>query len=216
MPLRAVLWDLDGVIVSTDKLHYRSWLQITQSEGIPFDWEINKRLLGVSRMSSLEIILERAPRQYTQAEKEALCAWKNEIFLELTKTLTPQDLLPGFKELARELKSLGVFMAVCSGSKNARFLVQHLAIGPWFEAVIDGNQLTLPKPDPQVFLLGAEALSVPPQDCLVFEDAVAGIEAAHGAGMKAVGVGDTLMLKNADLAVTSLTEVRYRDLSDLF
>jgi beta-phosphoglucomutase len=216
MSLRALLFDLDGVLISTHQLHYESWAMLTQEEGIPFDWEVNRRLLGVSRAESLEIVLERSPRTYSEAEKQELCDRKNRYYLEMVRGLTTADLLPGALDLLQACRGAGLRSAICSGSRNAGRIVEQLGLGHLFDVVVDGNHIQRTKPDPEVFLLAAERLDVAPEECLVLEDAEVGIAAARNAGMRVLGVGDPAVLGAADRVVGSLAEVTLADLEAMF
>ena len=206
-PIKASLFDLDGVLVSTDRFHYQAWKIIADEEHIDFDSEINHRLRGVSRMESLEIILERAEREYTHPEKEAFCKRKNGFFKELITTLTPNDWLAGSIALLGDLQSESVKLALCSSSKNARRILDKLEGSDFFDVIVDGNEITRTKPDPQIFLLASERLTVEPADCIVFEDAESGIEAAKRTKMRCVGVGNSDRLKDADITVENLGEI---------
>ncbi len=186
--IKAVLFDLDGVIVSTDRCHYRAWKRMADEEGIYFDEKINDRLRGVSRMASLEIVLERSPRAYTEEEKAALAARKNDYYKDLIRELTPADILPGAMENLNELKENGILVAVGSSSKNTPLILRQIGLDAFFDAVSDGNNISHSKPDPEVFLKAAEMLGVEPADCLVVEDADAGIEAGRRGGMKTLSV----------------------------
>jgi len=216
MPFTAALFDLDGVIISTDILHYRSWEVLTREQGIPFSWEINKRLLGVSRMQSLEIVLELASKSYTDQEKQALADRKNAHYLQMVQQLTHDDLLPGALPFISELRARGVRTAVCSGSRNAKVIVGQLQLTPLFDLIIDGNDITRTKPDPQIFLMAAERLGVSPANCLVIEDAEVGVEAARRAGMRSLGIGDTKRLQAADLAAESISGISVEAVWELF
>jgi beta-phosphoglucomutase len=187
--IRGVIFDLDGVIVTTDELHYRAWQKLADEEGIYFDRRINERLRGVSRMESLDILLERSLRRYSPEEKFALADRKNTAYRESLQTLTPADVLPGSLEILGELRRRGIKMAVGSSSKNTPLILARTGLAGQFDAVVDGNDIANSKPDPEVFLLAAARLDIPPQDCLVVEDAAAGIEAARRAGMSVFGVG---------------------------
>jgi beta-phosphoglucomutase len=187
--IRGVIFDLDGVLVSTDELHYRAWQQLADAEGIPFDRQINERLRGVSRMESLAIILERAPRSYTPAQRAALADRKNAAYQAMLQELTPADALPGARELIAELRQRGVKLAVASSSKNARLILECLDMTDGFDAIVDGAAITRTKPDPEIFLKSAARLGLPPGECLVVEDAAAGVEAARRAGMSVFGIG---------------------------
>lgn len=209
----AVIFDLDGVIVSTDDCHYEAWKRLADEEGIYFDKKINRRLRGVSRMDSLEIILERASGTYSAEEKAALADRKNRYYRELIQKLTPADLLPGVKSILEDLKTNGIKIAVGSSSKNAPLILERIGFKDYFDAVVDGNDLTKSKPDPQVFLLAAERLGVAPEYCVVVEDADAGVEAALAAGMQVVGVGTAAQNLRATLRADSLATLTWKDLS---
>ena len=206
-PIKAALFDLDGVLVRTDRFHYQAWKIISDEEDIYFDSEINHQLRGVSRMQSLAIILKRAKREYSQLEKETLCERKNQVFKKLIATLNPADWLAGSTKLLKDLQDKGVKLALCSSSKNARTILEKLGGKDFFDAIVDGYDITRTKPDPEIFLLAAERLGVEPAECVVFEDAESGIEAAKRAGMGCVGVGNSNRLSRADTVVENLTEI---------
>ena len=178
MGIKGVIFDLDGVLCSTDECHYLAWKELADSLGIPFDETINRRLRGVSRMESLDIILQAAGRAFSSREKQALAARKNERYRRLLMKLTPADLPGGVRATLDELRRRGLRLAVGSSSKNTPLILQRLGLEDWFDAVADGNDITRSKPDPEVFLLAAERLRLPPGECMVVEDADAGIEAA--------------------------------------
>lgn len=205
--MRAVIFDLDGVLVSTDRLHYQAWKSLTDQLGIPFDETVNNRLRGISRMASLEIILERSPVSYSQEEKERFAGEKNEQYRELLKSLTPGDLPGGVRETLMQLRHMGYLLAVGSSSKNTKFILSQIGLTDCFDAVSDGTNITRSKPDPEVFLKAAEFFSVPPEECVVVEDAYAGIDAAKAAGMLAVGIGDAAAYDRADFPIQSLPEL---------
>ena len=200
--IKAVLFDLDGVIVSTDHCHYRAWKRMADEEGIYFDEKINDRLRGVSRMASLDIVLERATRTYDAAEKAELAGRKNGYYRELISELTPADILPGAMENLNKLKRNGVLVAVGSSSKNTPIILKQIGLAGFFDAVSDGNNITHSKPDPEVFLKAAEMLGVLPAECLVVEDADAGIEAGRNGGMKTLSVKGA---KGADYFASDLS-----------
>lgn len=204
---KAIIFDLDGVLVSTDKLHYKAWKAIADQENIYFDEEINNRLRGVSRMASLEIILERGNREYSQEEKEKLAEAKNEIYKESLKELSPSDLFDHAVETITALKEKGIKVAIGSSSKNTRTILRQLGIGDVFDAISDGNNITHSKPHPEVFLKAAEFLGLEPENCTVVEDAYAGIDAAKAAGMTAVGIGDATNYKKCDHTISDLYEL---------
>jgi beta-phosphoglucomutase len=205
--IEAVIFDLDGVLVRTDGLHYRAWKVIADAERIEFDERINDQLRGVSRMESLEIILRRATRAYTVAEKQVLAERKNGIYCELLQSLCPADVLPGVCELLAGLSARGLALAVGSSSRNARTILERCGLTQWFGAIVDGNSISRSKPDPQVFLIAAERLGIPPERCLVVEDAEAGILAARRAGMHVFGIGTPRNLPGVQPIAESLAHV---------
>jgi len=185
-----IIFDLDGVLVSTDEYHYQAWKKIADEEGIYFDRAINNRLRGVSRMESLEIILERAHKTYTQAEKEALAQRKNDYYKELLGNLTASDTLQGVRETLIDLRQKDVHIAVGSSSKNTMRILKQVGLENAFDAIADGTEITHSKPDPEVFLLAAQKLGAKPENCLVVEDAPAGVQAGVNAGMQVAGIGE--------------------------
>ncbi len=207
MAIKAVIFDLDGVIVSTDEYHYQGWQRLADEEGISFDRTTNERLRGVSRMASLEIILEKATRQYTDAEKEEMTDRKNGYYQELLKQLAAADMLPGAMQTMEELKARGIKIAVGSSSRNTPTILASIKLGDYFDAVSDGNQITKSKPDPEVFLLAATKMNMPSEACLVVEDAAAGVEAALAGNMKVLAVGSASTHERAHLRAQDLTGV---------
>ena len=201
--IKAVIFDLDGVIVSTDDCHYEAWKKMADEEGIYFDKEINNRLRGVSRTESLEIILERAEKAYTEEEKVALATRKNGYYTEFIKKLTPADILPGAKETLDELKANGIKVAIGSSSKNTPIILKQIGLDTYFDAVSDGNNISKSKPDPEVFIKAADMLGIPYDECMIVEDADAGVEAGKRAGMKTLSVHGA---KGADISVEDLRE----------
>jgi beta-phosphoglucomutase len=207
MKISAVIFDLDGVIVSTDEYHYQAWKQISDQENIYFDREINETLRGVSRMESLDIILSRSDRRYNDNEKQLLALRKNEIYCKLLNNLSPNNILPGVINLLLSLKARDIKVAIGSSSKNTPFILQQIGLTSNFDAIADGNSIKKSKPDPEVFLLAADMMGVTPIVCAVIEDAQAGIDAAKAAGMKAVGIGSASTCLNADLKLKDLTNL---------
>lgn len=195
--IKAVIFDLDGVIVSTDDLHYKAWKHMADLEKIDFDKKINHRLRGVSRMESLNIILEKATKKYSDQEKEELARIKNDYYVDLLNELTPNDILPNVNEVLIALREKGIKIAIGSSSKNAKNILNHIKLIDMFDVIADGHDIKHSKPAPDVFLIAAKRLGVEPKDCIVVEDAVAGIEAAKRADMIAVAVSDA---KKSDLA----------------
>ncbi len=186
----AVIFDLDGVICYTDEYHYQAWKAMADSIGVSFDREINNRLRGVSRMASLDIVLEKYHGELSEAEKEELADQKNEIYKKLLAQMSPADLSDEVKSTLDELRRRGYQLAIGSSSRNAPFILRQIGLGEYFDAVSDGNNITRSKPDPEVFEKAAKMLWVGAKRCLVVEDAVSGAEAAHKGGMKAACVGD--------------------------
>jgi len=205
--IAAVIFDLDGVIVSTDEYHYLGWKKLADEEGIYFDREINHRCRGVSRMESLEVVLERADRQYTPEEKQEMAARKNNYYRQMLQRLSPDDILPGVMEILDGLKARGVKVAVGSSSRNSPTILEQIGLGDYFDATSDGNDITHSKPHPEVFLLAAERLGVPPERCLVVEDAEAGVAAAVNGGMKCLAVGNAAGDPRAQLSAPDLASI---------
>ncbi len=190
MDSKGIIFDLDGVICSTDRYHYLAWKKMADDIGVYFDETINNRLRGVSRMDSLEIILENYDGELSQKEKQELAEKKNEIYRELLKQMTQKDLTREVKETLDELRGQGKKLAIGSSSKNAKFILHQIGLGEYFDAVSDGTNIEKSKPDPEVFQKAAEFLSLDSADCLVVEDARAGILAAYNGGFKSAGIGE--------------------------
>lgn len=203
-PVLGVIFDLDGVIVSTDNCHYLAWKRMADEEGIPFDRTINERLRGVSRMESLSIILEKAEKPYTEEQQQAMAARKNGYYVELIGSLTPDDMLEGVPATLDMLRQKGVKIAIGSSSRNTPIILKQLKLDNGFDAVADGNAITRSKPDPEVFLLAAKLLGLEPANCLVVEDADAGVDAALAGGMRVLGVGGAARNPKATYAAESL------------
>lgn len=199
---RAVIFDLDGVIADTAKYHYLAWKRLAAELGFEFGEEHNERLKGVSRMRSLEIVLETGGiTGLLEEEKQKLADRKNRYYLEMISKLDRSEILPGIPEFLRKLREQGYKTALGSASKSGGMILEKLGLDCWFDAVVDGNLVEKPKPDPQVFLKAAEELQVPYQNCTVVEDAAAGVEAAKAGGMKCIGIGEKELLKNADIVI---------------
>lgn len=201
---QAVLFDLDGVIVNTAVYHYRAWKRLADGEGIPFDEAVNERLKGVSRMRSLEIILERADRAYTEEEKQALCSRKNAWYVESVSGLAREEILPGAEELLQWLRRQGLKTALCSASRSAETIVRRLGLADCFDYIADAGKLTRQKPDPEIFVSAADCLGAEYGACVVVEDSRAGLEAARSCGMRTVGIGNGGLLGLADCLVPDL------------
>lgn len=204
---RAFIFDLDGVLVFTDHFHYQAWKVIADKLAIPFDEQINNRLRGVSRMDSLDIILEKYDGVLSMEEKEALAAQKNEIYKGLLQAMSREDVAEEVRNTLDELHQRGYLIALGSSSKNARFILEKTELLSYFDAISDGNHITKSKPDPEVFLKAAELLGLEPHQCIVVEDAYSGIDAAKAGGMKAVGIGDAAGYERADIAIMHFGEL---------
>jgi beta-phosphoglucomutase len=206
-PFVAAIFDLDGVIVDTAKYHYLSWKRLADELGFEFTQEENEQLKGVSRIRSLEILLEIGGLAFDQEQLSALATKKNNWYLEYIDQLDQSEILPGAKEFLLQLKTYGIRIALASASKNARRILSRLNIGELFEVIVDGNKVSKAKPDPEVFLCAARELGVHPDECVVFEDAEAGVQAAKQAGMKVIGIGDQDVLRGADQVFASLAGI---------
>ena len=205
---KAVIFDLDGVICFTDKFHYQAWKALADRLGIYFDEKINDRLRGVSRMASLDIILERSDKKYTQDEKEAFATEKNNTYRELLKNMNSGDLTDEVKNTLVELRRRGYKLSIGSSSKNTQFILGQIGLGDFFDAIADGTDITHSKPDPEVFLISAKKIGIDPADCAVVEDAKSGIEAAKAAGMTALALfGDAKGCGLEDYDLTSFSDL---------
>lgn len=215
MNVMACIFDLDGVIVDTAKYHFRAWKRLAEQLGIEFNERDNERLKGVSRMASLEIILELGGMQLSQERKEYFATHKNRWYNEYIDKMKPDELLPGSIEFINEVKNAGILVAIGSASKNTPLILERVGIHDMFDAIADGNIVSKAKPDPEVFLKAAEMLNTNPSKCVVFEDAVAGIQAARNAGMLCIGIGSAQILKEADMVVRGLNEMSLEKLKNL-
>jgi beta-phosphoglucomutase len=202
--VKAVIFDLDGVLVDTAIYHFQAWHRLAEDLGYSFSIVDNEQLKGVSRIESLELILKWAGVEKSEVEKADLLVLKNQWYLELIEQLNPEHLLYGSLELLKRLQQKGIKIGLGSASKNAMGILEKTGIIPYFDALIDGNVVQLSKPNPEVFLKGAEVLEIAPAHCLVLEDAQAGIDAARAAGMQVIGIGLEEHLKGADLVVADL------------
>jgi beta-phosphoglucomutase len=213
--IKACIFDLDGVIVDTAVYHYKAWKRLANELGFDFTEEDNEKLKGVSRVRSLQLILEWGHVTKTEAEQEVLATKKNEWYVEMISHMTPAEILPGAKEFLETCRAAGLKTALGSASKNSMTILEKINLTHLFDAIIDGNKVSKAKPDPEVFLKGAEAVGVKPEECVVFEDAIAGIEAAKNGGMKAVGIGSPQVLTEADMVVPGLNEMSLEKLKQL-
>lgn len=211
MRYKGVIFDLDGVICSTDEYHYQAWKALADEIGaVEFCRADNARQRGVSRMESLEVVLEKAPKSYTPEEKQALADRKNRMYQALLSNMSPADLSDEVRRTLDELRGRGLMLAIGSSSKNAPLILERIGLGNWFDQVASGNQITHSKPHPEVFLLAARLLGLEPHDCLVVEDAEAGIEAGQRGGFDTAGIGPAADCGRATFELRS-----FSDLSDL-
>jgi beta-phosphoglucomutase len=215
MSLKACIFDLDGVIVDTAKYHYLAWKKLTVMLNIQFSRKDNERLKGVSRMASLDIILEIGRMTIDDKKKDEYAALKNEWYLDYIRRMTPDEILPGSLELISELKNAGIKVALGSASRNTPLILERLGIEKLFDAVADGNVVSKAKPDPEVFIEAAKMVGVAPADCVVFEDAIAGVAAALSAGMLCIGIGSEKTLTDAHYVVSGLDKINLRKLKKL-
>ena len=200
--IKAIIFDLDGVIVDTARYHFLAWKRLADELGIPFTETDNERLKGVSRMRSMEILLEIGGITMSETEKEKLANRKNTWFVDYVERMLPEEIYPGVKPLLEKLRQRGIQVALASSSKNAKTVIQLLHIQELFEVVVDGTMIVHSKPDPEIFLLAAMRLGIPPKECLVVEDAEAGVEAAHAAGMRCLGIGSPEQLFKAEKVIS--------------
>lgn len=204
---KGIIFDLDGVICHTDEYHYMAWQSIADEMGIPFDRTVNHRLRGVSRMESLAIILENTKRDFAEDEKLAMADKKNERYRKYLEDMKPGDVPEAVKKTLVSLKEKGIRLAIGSSSKNGGFILEKIGLQDFFDAVIDGNDISFSKPHPEVFLKAAASLGVPPQECLVVEDALAGVEAAVSSGMDVAALGDAKKSEKATYRLLGLEEL---------
>lgn len=205
--IKACLFDLDGVIVDTAKYHYIAWKELANELGFDFTEEDNERLKGVSRMRSLDILLEIGNKTLTEEEKLQYAEKKNTNYVSYIKKMQEDEILPGVKKFLTDLRNNGIKIALGSASKNAPLILNQIGLTSYFDEIVDGNSVANAKPDPEVFTKGASLLGVEPKDCVVFEDAVAGIEAAIAGGMYSIGVGDAETLSEANFVIKGFEEM---------
>ncbi len=211
MVFKACIFDLDGVIVDTAAHHFVAWSRLAEELGVPFSHEDNEQLKGVSRVDSLEYLLNKGGLMLDPATKLKLMDRKNAHYLELARNTEPADALPGVRSLLIELRSQGIKVALGSSSKNATMILERLDLLEAFDTLVDGNHITLSKPDPEVFLMGAKALGIHPAECLVFEDAQAGIDAALAGGFPVVGIGQVSELSRAKVVIPGFSNYKWSD-----
>jgi len=210
--IKAVIFDLDGVLVDTAKYHYLAWKRLADELNIEFSLQDNERLKGVSRMHSLDIILALGNITLDNDTKIQLAQKKNIWYVEYISKLTPNDILPGVIDFLKSLKEDSIKIALGSASKNSMLILESLNLTNYFDAIIDGTKVSKAKPHPEVFLKGAQALRVLPSECIVFEDAEAGVEAAINAGMYCIGIGSKNILKNANLVLSGFSDMTFNKL----
>jgi beta-phosphoglucomutase len=213
--IKACLFDLDGVIVDTAKYHFIAWRELASELGFEFTETDNERLKGVSRIRSLEILLEVGGISLSEEKKTALAQMKNDQYVSYIMKMTHDEILPGVVDFLHEVRKAGLKTAIGSASKNTPMILERIGLGSWFDAVIDGNKVSNAKPDPEVFLKGAEALGVKPSECVVFEDAAAGVEAAINGGMKCIGIGSPEILWKANLVIPGFMNFGLKELKEL-
>ena len=215
MHTKACIFDLDGVIVDTAKYHFMAWKKLASQLGINFTEEDNERLKGVSRMDSLEIILKIGNKKLNNDLKLEYATIKNNWYNDYIKKMTSDEILPGCKEFITELRDYGIKVAIGSASKNTPLILERVGIKDLFDAVSDGNLLSKAKPDPEVFIKAASMLHVDPGYCVVFEDAIAGVQAALNAGMKCIGVGLPDVLTRANYVIPGIKNINLEKLKSL-
>jgi beta-phosphoglucomutase len=217
-PIKAFIFDLDGVITDTAEYHFLAWKALAEDLGITFTREDNEELKGVSRMDSLEKILEIGGRaaDFTAEEKNALADKKNDHYLKLIQDITPSDLLPAIKELITDIKAKGLKLGMASASKNAFTVMESLGMKSEFDIIVDAKTVVNGKPHPEVFLRAAEMLGVEPEACIGVEDAAAGVQAIKAAGMFAVAVGPKESFENADLVYSSTAELSLEKIIEVY
>lgn len=213
--IKACLFDLDGVLVDTAVYHYQAWRRLANEMGFDFTEHQNEQLKGISRMDSLDKVLGWGGVEKSEDEKDELATKKNTWYVELISKMTPAEVLPGVFDFLTELKNNGFRAALGSASKNSAMILERTNLAHFFDAIVDGNMVSKSKPDPEVFLKGATLLDSKPDECVVFEDAEAGIEAGKRGGMKTIGIGKQEILSQADLVVSGIDKLTIEDLKRL-
>ena len=205
--IKAVIFDLDGVVCSTDRYHYQAWKQLADELGVFFNEEINNRLKGVSRMESLDIILEKSNKEYSIEEKQKLATKKNDTYRNLLKNMDDHDVSSDVLKTLYFLERNGIKTAIGSSSKNTMFILERIGLDNYFDAIADGTQISKSKPDPEVFLLAAKKLCLDPKDCIVVEDAKTGIDAANAGGFISVGINDAANYSETKYRIKKVSDV---------
>ncbi len=214
MAYNGLLFDLDGVIVDTAKYHYIAWKEIAEELGITFTEKDNERLKGVSRIRSFEIILEIGKCSMPETEQKLYCEKKNDLYLSYITKMKENEILPGVREFLEDVREKGYKVGLGSASKNSRIILDRLNLREFFDIIVDGTNIIKAKPDPEVFLKGAKELELSAKECIVFEDSLAGIKAAHACGMMAVGIGIRKLLAEADLVIPGFEGITIEDIED--
>lgn len=215
MLIGACIFDLDGVIVDTARYHFLAWKKLADQLGINFTGKDNERLKGVSRLESLDIILDIGKRKAGSVRKAAYAKLKNKWYVGYINKMTPDEILPGSLDFINELKNAGIRVAIGSASKNTPLILEKTGMKELFDAVADGNIVTRAKPDPEVFIKAANLLETKPENCIVFEDAIAGVQAAINAGMACIGVGSPDVLTKAGFVISGLSEMNLEKLKSV-
>jgi len=213
--MKGFIFDLDGVIVDTAKYHYLAWKHLADQLEIPFTEEDNERFKGVSRKRCLEILLEMGDMEVSQEQFDAWLLEKNEDYLQYISQMDASEILPDVPRVLKFLREKNIPMALGSASKNAKAILEKVELTSYFKTIVDGTEVARAKPDPEVFLIAADGLGLPPSECVVLEDALAGIEAANTAGMYSVGIGDPKVLSEADRVFRDFTQIEQDYLEDL-
>ncbi|MEM9546360.1 MAG: beta-phosphoglucomutase [Bacteroidota bacterium] len=212
--IKGYIFDLDGVIVDTAKYHYNAWRKLANSLGFDVTEEQNENLKGVSRLESLEYILSIGNLHFSDKKKAEMSELKNSWYVDSISNMDKSELLPGSEDLIKEIKAAGLSVSLGSASKNSQRILKATDLIGYFDAIIDGTKTTESKPHPQVFLMGAEALNLSPEECIVFEDSINGIKAANAGGFVSIGVGDASILHEANVVIPSLDGVTIKSLND--
>jgi beta-phosphoglucomutase len=213
--IKACIFDLDGVIVDTAHYHFLAWQRLAEELGVNLTQKDNEKLKGVSRMQSLQIILDMGKVTLSKDRKESMADRKNEWFVEYVEAMKPNEIFPGVKQLIGAMRKKGIKVALASSSKNAPRVIELLGIDKLFDVVVDGGMIVDTKPDPEIFLLSAQKLNIKPANCLVFEDAEAGVEAAIRAGMKCIGVGSADHVGKANMVVSKTSDFKLEHLTSI-
>lgn len=212
---KGFIFDLDGVIVDTAKYHYLAWRNLANSLGFEFTEQQNERFKGVSRVRSLNLLLEMGNYKATQAQKDKWLIQKNEEYLAFIDKMDASEILPDVPRVLDYLIDQNQGIALGSASKNARPILKRVALSSKFQHIVDGNDVTIAKPDPEVFLIGAKKLACDPKNCIVFEDSIAGVQAANAGGMLSIGIGEKDILHEAQYVFTDFTEITDEFLDNL-